>query len=162
MSLTTFDKLFYNLHTWYSITLCPNDQYQFYFKADRLIKVRANYLKVLTLGDYIPDCYMILEISEPRGKIQGSGPRLHYHGVIRFNNNDSLLQFMLYKIPRLLKLGIIDIDTIQDKKVWVKYMNKQHIIPQVFRELTNYADTSYFMNEYIPHDKTKKKNKKSK
>ena len=49
--------------------------------------------------------------------------RLHYHGVIKFDSISSI--FMFYRNIYTIKDIHIEIDTIEDKDIWMKYVHKQ-------------------------------------
>lgn len=72
-----------------------------------------------------------IEISEPLNcKKDSIGPRLHLHGTIEFTTRQAIQKFLLYEYHNLLKLNIIDIDTIEDPLKWHQYCTKQHILPK--------------------------------
>lgn len=118
---------FYKQKQIYSITINPMDNYQFYFKKNRYCRFRSFMYETLLkwMGEYT----MYIEISEPRGfQKQGyAGPRLHLHGTFQFKSPHEIGYFLLYMYPSLCKIGTVDIDTVKDPKVWLKYCTKQHI-----------------------------------
>lgn len=114
---------------WYSITLCPDDNHQYFGKLNRLKRFTnlINEYMVSWKQDGI-DYVLWTELSEPKSKSK-NGPRLHNHGIIWFNTNRSVRTFLLQNYYSLTRLGIIDIDTIDSLKVWIDYCTKQqHII----------------------------------
>lgn len=118
-------QVFYVPGKLYSITICPEEQYtafnQIGLRYERYVdKVR----KVLSMMEGI-DYVLWTEISEPL-KLTPSGSkmtRLHMHGIIQIN---SVQQWLLKDINVLYsRLGIVDLDTIDNVPLWIKYCKKQ-------------------------------------
>lgn len=103
----------------YSITLNPEDAYQFWDMPDRLAlfeKHHLNHLKKLAIHDRINVCVFDLHLElSPAG-------RLHYHGYLRMLNKKT---FYLYTLHKLAKQYQYEIDVINDPQVWDDYVNKQ-------------------------------------
>lgn len=119
----------------YTISLNPEDSYQFWNSDDRMEVFtlhHAAYLKKLTLVNrtnvFTTDIY--LEIS-PTG-------RLHYHGTIKILNKKL---FYLHTLHKLQSYYVYEIDTIADSDTWFAYCTKQdlkinHQIGNDFRLMT--------------------------
>ncbi len=127
------EKSFYKVGEIYSITLNPSNDYQFFNRIDRLGLVKELYTKQLKIGQLVHhniQYKLYVEISEPRGscKCKYDGPRVHFHGTVTFKTKNDLTYFLLFQFRRICKLGTLDIDTIKDKKHWLKYCTKQHIL----------------------------------
>jgi len=119
---------YYKLQTPYSITLNPVDRYQYHGFEDRYQKFRRNaYSRIASLKQNL---MLYIEISEPHQMIlQGkAGPRLHMHGTIQFDNKDDLRRFLLSGLYLLTRWTSVDIDTIADPKIWLRYMTKQRLL----------------------------------
>jgi len=115
---------------WYSMSINPDDQHQYFGKDDRLEKFR-NYLhaNLLFLKNWHIDYCFHLELSEPTSNEKSkNGPRLHVHGIIRFRSTLSIKNFLLHGFYKLTRWSMIDIDTISDPDVWYEYCTKQQII----------------------------------
>lgn len=131
---------FYQLKTLYSVTLNPEDSHQYYGEPplDRIRKFHnfCNVNMLQTGGIY----RMVIEISEPRDfQPQGKykGPRLHMHGTIRFDDNDQLLHFLSYGYYMLTRWTSTKFDTTDGTPAWYNYCNKQHVVPEEYRYITN-------------------------
>lgn len=123
-------KPFYETNKKYSITLNPQDKYQFFGKPDRFRRFRNHvYENLLHLDANEVDYELIIEISEPHEfkTVPYQGPRLHMHGVILFKNISSLGYFLTTGYTKIIKWSSIDIDTIGDMDKWISYCKKQHI-----------------------------------
>ena len=120
--------IFYQLDTLYSVTMNPCDMNQFILKPDRRAKIKAMYRSIMETCN----CryYLKLEFSEPRGMRTKDffGPRLHFHGVIKFTNKEQLIMFMMETYHRLCKVGTFDIDTCPTPKEFYDYIHKQKLI----------------------------------
>ena len=109
-----------NDHT-YSITLNPENAYQFWDLPDRIEtfkKHHINNLKKSSLKDRIN--IFVLDI---RLEFSPAG-RLHFHGYIKILNK---LKFYEYTLNKLTEQYQYEIDTIADHEVWETYINKQEL-----------------------------------
>lgn len=126
---------YYVPNTWYAITICPDDIHQ---KTDKSCENRYNRFRKYMVKEISQfelnntDISLVIEISEPHGSQKKGylGPRLHAHGIIKFNNRAGIQYFLLKGYHMLLHYNIVDIDTIDDMSFWMKYCNKQHVLPQ--------------------------------
>lgn len=115
---------------WYSITVNPDDPCQFFGKADRLERF-TNHLneKLMRYHKLKIEYLFCIELSEPHvGKYGSKGPRLHTHGIIKFNSNAGLREWLMIEYGNLLNHAIVDIDTISDMDRWIHYCFKQQQI----------------------------------
>lgn len=125
---------FYVPGTWYAITLCPSDAFQYFGKANRFKSFYSKIYEALLPMHFKYKMY--IELSEPRGTIRGDGPRLHAHGIMYFPDVYSVKKFLLYDLYLLTRIGILEIDTIDDMLRWQVYCRK-HISILHFKPLTN-------------------------
>lgn len=136
------DEIFFVSHRWYSITICPNDKYQYFGHNNRLDKF-INLLNEITLTFKSFGIVYIfwIELSEPRSK-SINGPRLHTHGIIKFCSNKSVRKFLLDFYYLLSRIGILDFDTINNLDKWIKYCTKQQKIikTEPITNFQNYKD----------------------
>lgn len=123
----TIKENYYVTQKWYALTIKPSDTHQFFLREDRLNLFRTLIQQQLLHCAFKYELYY--ELSEPRGSINGNGSRLHLHGRIMFTDDTALLNWLLYDMSRLLKIGHIDVDTIDNEEVWIEYCNKQKLIP---------------------------------
>ncbi len=119
---------FYKINKRYSITLNPIDKYQFVSKMGN----RFNTFRNFVYGEALAIKYKyewFIEISEPHEfKKQGYyGPRLHIHGYMEFRNKKELAEFLLFGYYKLTRWASVDIDTIEDNKIWYDYCTKQKL-----------------------------------
>jgi len=129
-------SLTYNANDVLAISINPNDQWQYFRDSARYQKFHELYeakFKRLFSKTKIPYQFNI-EISEPIGTIDTSGPRLHLHGFIKLPKNHHVFTWLCDIMPDLLHNGRIDVHHIRDKQMltgWFKYDNKQSIyMPQ--------------------------------
>lgn len=117
--------------TLYSLTLNPAEQY--HKKPDRQIHVISDLLKLFR-SDKSCMGHVYVEIS-PHG-------RVHFHGVIGILDR---WEFYLNLVPRIEDRYTIEIDTIKDENVWLKYCQKQQeYLPRPYR-------TGYGLAYKSPH-----------
>lgn len=109
-------------NTLYSITINPDDDNQAWnFTGDERIDVVATNLelRIIQFPNAVIDCHM--EISR--------NGRLHFHGTILFGANKDILDFYLNRIRTFQMHYNLEIDTIDDVRVWDEYCKKsKHLI----------------------------------
>lgn len=104
----------------YTFNYNPEDSRQYWNQDDRVMKF-YKYHKQFVFGNL--NCYFLL-----RMEISKLG-RLHYHGIIRWDNKEILYKFLVENVHQLTLNGTFEIDTIADPKEWDRYMSKQTMIP---------------------------------
>lgn len=141
MEITTVEpKNLLEKDVYYSMTLNPNDKYQYPGKQDRMQLFRNTYYGIF-VGWTDTNYLFYTELSEPKNVNGTIGPRLHLHGFIKFTTNAAIKRFLLHEHYKLNRIGIVDIDTIDDQEYWKKYCKKQqHIIME--KPLTNMSKPS--------------------
>lgn len=119
-------KIKWNNGITYSFTINPSDEIQFFGKERRSLRVHEIIcLKMDTLKPYI-EYTLYPEYSEPECKTaQYKGPRMHYHGTLKFIDIFGFLELGFYKLSRW---SVFEIDTISDQDYWHKYCTKQQHI----------------------------------
>lgn len=138
--MSTKNVPFYQKNKWYSITINPNDKYQFHGTDDRIKRFRDfMYEQFLQLDAYKINYRFNMELSEPRSMPPGhSGPRLHVHGKIQFTSNYSINRFLTLFLYKVSRFASIDIDTIEHPEIWDDYCKKQqHLYKKVSPIFTN-------------------------
>lgn len=109
----------------YALTLAPSDDKQFWgeckLSQNGLSRVRMFYdqqkvsvYRMLKGYDYKLD----LE-SSPLG-------RLHWHGRIKFKDDDKIIDFYVNRVPNLIKGYTICVKPIKDDDIWRTYCKKQN------------------------------------
>lgn len=104
-------------NVWYSFSIAPNDANQFFEqnttqRVKQFIAVTTKRLKKCPFMNF----NLYLDISS-RG-------RLHWHGWIKWDDNEEIFNHFLYNQNRLEKWAQIEIDVINDNEVWDKYVKK--------------------------------------
>lgn len=119
---------FYAIGVLYAVTFNPCDTHQYILKPDRKTKIKTVYREILETCNC--KYYLKLEFSEPRGMRTKDffGPRLHFHGFLRFDNKEQLHDFLFKTYHLLCKYGTSDIDLVNDPAIWWDYIHKQKII----------------------------------
>lgn len=79
------------------------------------------------LKHYNMKYHLKLEISEPQYGQIGTLPRVHYHGVLRFETYESVVQFLLIGISKLCSIGRYQFNPLRPE-YWKRYINKQQHI----------------------------------
>lgn len=129
----TSTHVFYKKDTIYSFTLNPSDKHQYFGCADRLTKFHSFfYLLFQDLPSTI-QYHFCIELSEPTHIVgeYSRGPRLHFHGVIRFTTLDSIKNWGLFHLDRISRDAQVMIDTCSDILVWQKYCYKYYHIMRI-------------------------------
>lgn len=127
-NLQSYSKVFFEPHKWYAVTLAPNDHSQFFGKKSRMEKfINRMNERFMCYTQYGIKYWFAIELSEPRSKSM-TGPRLHLHGKLRFSSRKSVKKFLLDLYYLLTRIGMVDIDTIDDEAIWDTYCKKQQYI----------------------------------
>lgn len=101
----------------YSFSYNPEDQpkfEQFYKVKLDTLKSWSEYYAKLFLSLKYASIYCVMEIS--------SKGRFHYHGTISI---DDIARFIINDLAKLRHYGTYEIDIINDKDKWDKYVHKQ-------------------------------------
>ena len=148
MNLDTF----YEPDKWYWITYNPEDKCQYLGKVDRLERFRQHIADKLKIINII--YYVVIEFSEPRGERPRaySGPRLHIHGLIKFKDTKTVLQWLNYGMYYWCKQGRLDIDTPQKLEDCFKYMRKQRILKIQYSNIYNMTPTEILGKDKGPSE----------
>lgn len=105
--------------TLYTLTVCPADNHQ-WGKGGRWACVRESVMNVIS--PHIQDIDQLVlypDISFPTALTSGVYPRIHFHGWISFKN---IINVLTKWEPR--SHHRIEIDTINDIKLWKAYCKK--------------------------------------
>lgn len=145
-------KVFYSPGI-YSITLNPQDKFQYLGQANRLEKFRDMINELFLCWPELGIDYVLhIELSEPRGNMihQSSGPRLHIHGTFKLRTNKAVFNFLIKEIYSLLRIGNLDIDTINDFDKWNTYCLKQfRVFPKNKHVISNLILENQTVKEYF-------------
>lgn len=116
-TVETFEVKTAKPNTWYSFSIAPNDANQFFEQntTQRLKQFKASTLKRLKKCPFM-QYELYLDIS--------SHGRLHWHGYIKWTDNDEIFNHFLYNQNRLEKWSQIEIDFINDGDEWNIYCKK--------------------------------------
>lgn len=116
-------KEFYNLNTWYSVTIAPSDEGQKWScKVDRLKNFKKYWNELLSI--YLQNDIQLLLFVEC-----SQHGRLHWHGLIRFTQYEQIRVHYILGIPRIEKVGMLKIDRITNMNNWLNYcLKQQHIM----------------------------------
>lgn len=146
----------------FSITINPNDSCQYFPKnypgdwKTRMSDFKKNwskrFIELFSLFDI--DYWLPVECSEPFRSGKQSEPRLHFHGLIRFKTEESVLHFLLNASHWLLQWSNFKIDALsEDPTEWIQYSEKHHFLPfPVLDNIPpNYEDSIdfFFPNQFL-------------
>jgi len=130
------DKVMLHVNRVYAITINPVDGHQYFVgrpkdgitSNGRLEKFKSYWTSHSPLSKIAlyAKFWMNTELSEPvRGDSATQRPRLHLHGVIRFDDIEGIKQFLLYEAVDLSAICRYDIKPLEDWMTWRRYMYKQ-------------------------------------
>lgn len=141
-------SLFFKEGTVYAVTICPEDRYQYFGSPNRMQKFRNTLREILFhYHEAGIQYHHLIELSEPKSKSE-HGPRLHTHGIMLLPTKQSVKVFLLSLYNMLCKIGIIDLDVVEDEAVWRGYCHKQQgIIDEV--PLHNQSWENIFKNQKV-------------
>lgn len=126
-----------------AVTICPDDKMQGFNTPTRYLDFKSYYcakLNRLAEDGKLFQYNFRLELSEPIGEVNGEGPRLHLHGVIKLPTNLSVFKWLNDVMPDLLIHARLKIDHIKDEAYlagWYKYCYKQLPIMPVMATINN-------------------------
>lgn len=121
---------FYRVNLWYSLTINPENRYQYlgsdhrYTNFIRWLKAELREIFETTGVTYVGN----VELSEPKKLLDSVGPRLHFHGMFKFKDNAQIFKFLLLGLNRMARIGQVDIDTVGDLPTWVDYCRKHEMV----------------------------------
>ncbi len=126
----TKNEIFYKKHTTYAITINLNDKHQYFGRVERMSLAHSFMYEQLIHYKRIGIIIILhTELSEPKNSaLSKNGPRVHFHGTIRFQSNKSVKQFLLLEWYKISRYAVLDIDTINDPSIWDSYCKKQEKI----------------------------------
>lgn len=136
-NIDTMDKWTLEKGVKYELTICPSDKYQFEGKERRDKKI-FNLFSEIFLSIKAVYC-LYAEISAPQyGDIYfQSIPRIHWHGIIEFENNGQILDWLLYHHSRLCKVARIQLNNFRPD-YWPKYITKhRHLFERLKIDIIN-------------------------
>jgi len=140
------EKFSYRHKTWYGITIKPSDQLQYKRVSDRLKAFHNHYYEQFLPYQQKGIMHsMFVEVSQPAGEVI-KPPRMHLHGILYFEKRDSVLNYLLYQMPKTLTEGhihIFELDLIKgtSRFEWYKYITKQKkLIPKKYFIISNFID----------------------
>lgn len=109
----------------YTFTINPNDKKQYYHQSRRVKLIVSGVTEFLNTFKDFSEYTLYPEFSTPNATKTKLGPRLHYHGIIKFTN---VMEFYKRGYLSLLKWCMFEIDTIEDRSIWKKYCHKNTLI----------------------------------
>lgn len=135
--LASVDTIFYKKGVTYSITINPDDSYQYWKRHSRVaLWHKASFEKMSMLDGKGIQYELYPDISLPVDSGKGRDPRLHWHGTITFEHHLAILYWLL-AWREMSEWCYINIDTIADEKVWHRYCTKTMHILGPLRRLKN-------------------------
>lgn len=122
----------------YALTINPSDDFQHFTSANqtheannRLESFKTDFRKLLDRVFEYHSVVMVVEISEPitgRQKPKQARPRLHAHGLIQFDDNEDIRDFLLNVAPELAAVCSYSVKPIGDLGKWDTYCHKQQFL----------------------------------
>lgn len=126
------DEIFYKTNKVYSITINIDDRYQGSMQKTAFSKLAYCKNLIYDVFKTYNNIRILLhaDISEPREMINNK-PRIHFHGCILFIDNESISNYLLMVLPKLISFCYINIDTITDMSIWQDYCTKYDHITNI-------------------------------
>lgn len=123
MNLTT--KWTYKPGKVYELTIAPDDKHQFIGKKDTRLKNTVDFFTEL-LFEMPFNYHLFCEVSHPQfGDINSHRyARIHWHGIVCFNDEKSISQFLLNDYHKLTSVSRIQFNEYRESE-WDKYCRKQ-------------------------------------
>lgn len=104
----------------YSITINPDDNFQFHVGMNRWAYVRQEVMNLMSeFAPQIEELELYPDISYPPALRGGVYPRIHFHGWITWKDIINVLTRWEHRSH-----FSVEIDTIQDHKLWEVYCKK--------------------------------------
>lgn len=146
--MNVMDKWYNDIE--YTFTINPCDSLQYFGKGRRTHKCYEGVIKLISPLKKYATYTLYPEYSQPECRTEGySGPRMHYHGTIKFHDLFGFLELGYYKLTRWC---MFEIDSIAHPEHWQRYIKKQQSIWSSKYEITN--NTKDYIKD--PLRKTKK------
>lgn len=117
---STFDD--YQVNTVYEFTINLRDEYQYPDSPMRLMKCKKILKDIMDLNTW--EYHLRVELSQPKFGDYTSCTRVHYHGIVRFKDNDEIRYFLLTQLNKLFKIGRVCINAYRPDH-WPTYCRKQ-------------------------------------
>lgn len=130
----------------FSITLNPREQHsaEDWKQRQELVETECKSRAARFLIPCLKDIILMFDMSFPREIYKGKIPRIHYHGKLKLKDG-AILPF-LHALGVLSIWYSIEVDTIEDSKVWDAYIYKSQVIKGVpsvieYKELYDLYET---------------------
>lgn len=133
-----------------TLTFNYDDDHQYISNVCRLTKVIDTFRALMKHLAIKYECYT--ELSYPQKSMGGQISRVHFHGIILFDDEIEFGEFYLSKFHILSKYSIIEVDTIKDNQIWFDYCTKDKSVMQPLIE-------EYGHDYKMTHDNYNKNNK---
>lgn len=116
---------FYKKGTTYEITINPDDTRQKLKSEFRLREVITTFRNLAhNMSNQGINIVLYPEISEPQNVVNGSFPRIHFHGTVLFVDDYAVGQYLLKYLPLLSNISSTQINPFRET-YWPKYITKQ-------------------------------------
>lgn len=135
------------LNKLYSINISPNDGEQHFRDPDSMKKIHTKYRKWMKQMD-MHNIYVELypEYSIPRDAT--AHPRYHFHGVIKLTSVRAMWKFLSYFWSILLINARVEIDTIDDEKLWREYITKNKKLMKAIHKVGSLEYPTFQSKDY--------------
>ena len=120
-------------HTWYALTINPDNSHQYLDDKDNRIEKVCTYIQnyhLIKLKDNA-DWILYTEISSPSEDNKKGVTRIHFHGKIRFTTPQGLLSWYMYIHNGLKTVSMVKMDVISEDEKWEQYSTKNKLIMQM-------------------------------
>lgn len=108
----------------YTITINTEEQYEKHVdRVDRVIRYVRHKLDKLCLQYNV-----YAEVSNPLSPAKHKYPRVHFHGIILFENYTQISKWYNEDFFKMSSMGYFEIDTLGDIKIWHTYCTKEQDI----------------------------------
>lgn len=108
----------------YTITINPEEQYEkFNDRVERVVRLVKRKMDKLCL-----QYNLYTELSNPLSPVKQRFPRVHFHGIILFENISQIKKWYNEDYFKMVDLGYFEIDTLGDINTWHTYCTKEQDI----------------------------------
>lgn len=108
----------------YTITVNPEEQYeQHNDRVERVVRLVKRKMDKLSL-----QYNLYAELSNPLSPTKHRFPRVHFHGLIMFENMSQISKWYNEDYFKMVSLGYFEIDILNDINIWHTYCTKEQDI----------------------------------
>lgn len=141
----TEQKWLLETKTIYELTICPDDDRQYSGHINRHLKTHKVFKEILAGYDHI--LYAEIEMPQYGDKYKNTMARIHFHGMIAFQYDKDILEWLLVTHQQLTKVSRIQFNKFRDIH-WTSYIRKNYELFKKLKINLKNMDHKDFINKY--------------